>query len=227
MPLNTRTTGMPLIFHFSSQAFSVSSIRSGGNLADGRSWFRPSRRFHWHQVMVRLWTEAGLRQEVRGARHRLHAAGHDDVVTAGGDHELRDLDRADRRRADLVDRVGGNLLRDPCRDRGLACGGLTCSCLQHLAHHDVADVLAAESGPLEPAPDRGRAEFGGGHGREAAAHSREGRADCGDDDCARHRAKRSHGAGHPTRCGQGRCARGCLALGSASMRTSRTRLWWW
>ena len=82
--------------------------------------------------------EACVRQQVRRVRHRLHAARDDHVVLAGADHQVGDLDRADRGRADLVDRVGGHLLRDARADRGLPRGRLPGAGLQHLAHDDVA-----------------------------------------------------------------------------------------
>ena len=49
--------------------------------------------------------EARLLQEVRRVGHRLHPARDDHLVIAGADHRVRDLDGADRRGADLVDRV--------------------------------------------------------------------------------------------------------------------------
>ena len=131
--------------------------------------------------------KAALREHVRSARHRLHPACHDDVVPTRGDHQLGDLECPDRRRADLVDRVRGNLLRDPGSDRGLSRGRLPRPCLEHLAHHDVADVLRLDAGAIEPRADRDRAKLGRGHVREAAAKAAERRANGGDDD----------GVGHP------------------------------
>ena len=95
--------------------------------------------------------EARLREQVGRVRHRLHPAGDDDVVEAGADHQVGDLDRADRRRAHLVDRVGGNLLRDPRADRRLPGGRLAGAGLQHLAHDDVADLCRVEPARSSPA----------------------------------------------------------------------------
>ena len=141
--------------------------------------------------------EPPLREEIRRARHRLHPAGHDDLVASGGDHQLRDLDRADRGRADLVDRVGGHLLRDPGPDRRLSRRRLADACLEHLPHDDVADVLGCDAGSLEPRADRDRAELGRRDVRETPSDPAEGRADRRDD----------HGASHtvqPSRVHRGR-----------------------
>src|SRR5438445_219652 len=46
--------------------------------------------------------EAGLPEEVRSVRHRLHPTRDDHVVVAGANHLVGDLDSADRGRADLV-----------------------------------------------------------------------------------------------------------------------------
>ena len=67
---------------------------------------RPSQIIRSTSVAVaHLVAEARLRQRVRRVRHRLHAARDDDLDVAGADHRVGDLDRADRRRAHLVDRV--------------------------------------------------------------------------------------------------------------------------
>ena len=87
--------------------------------------------------------EARLLQQVRRVRHRLHAAGHDDVDVAGPDHRVGDLDRADRRRAHLVDRVGRRLDRQAGRDRRLSRRRLARAALQHLAHDHVLRLAAA------------------------------------------------------------------------------------
>src|SRR5437588_685104 len=47
--------------------------------------------------------EARLLQEIGRVRHRLHPAGDHALVLAGADHRVGDLDRADGRRAHLVD----------------------------------------------------------------------------------------------------------------------------
>ena len=132
--------------------------------------------------------EAALREHERRARHRLHPARHDDVVPPCGDHQLGELERPDRRRADLVDRVGGNLLRDSGPDRSLPRRRLPRPCLEHLAHHDVSDVLGLDARALEARPDRDRAELGRGDVCETAAEAAERRPNGRDDDGAGHRA---------------------------------------
>src|SRR5438105_1804541 len=91
--------------------------------------------------------EPRLLQQVGRVRHRLHAARDDQLVVAGADHLVGDLDCADRRRADLVDRVGADLDRDPRADRRLARRGLARSRLEHLAHDHVLDLVGPEPGP--------------------------------------------------------------------------------
>jgi hypothetical protein len=129
---------------------------------------------------------AGLREQVRRAGHRFHPTGHDDVVATGRDHQLRDLDRADRRRADLVDRVGGDLLGDSRADRGLPRRRLARSCLEHLPHNDVAHIRGRDARPLEAGADRDRAELGRRDVRQPTAEAAERRANGGDDDGACH-----------------------------------------
>ena len=181
-------------------------------LAGDAELARDARRLHDHVVAVErrrepvedhvveelavaeLVAEARLRDQVGSVRHRLHPARDDDVVEAGADHQVGDLDRADRRRAHLVDRVGGHLLRDPRADRRLPGGRLAGACLQHLAHDDVADLGRVDPGPLEPGRDRDRAELRGGNAGEPAAELPERRADGGDDDGAGHARQGSRGA---------------------------------
>ena len=139
-----------------------------------------------HLAVAEPVAEAGLRQQVRRVGHRLHPARDDDVVLPGADHQVGELDRPDRRGAHLVDRVGRHLLRDPGADRRLAGGRLAGAGLEHLAHDDVADLGRVDARPLEPGPDRDRAELGRRVPREAAAEPAERRPHGGDD----------HGAGH-------------------------------
>ena len=130
--------------------------------------------------------EAGLREDVRRVRHRLHPARHDELRVAGADHRVGDLDRADRRRAHLVDRVRRHLDRDPRTDCGLPRGRLPGAALQHLAHDHVVDVAARNAGALEARANRDRAELRRLQVLETAAELPEGRANGGDDDGAAH-----------------------------------------
>ena len=87
-------------------------------------------------------------------RHRLHAAADRDLDVAGADRGVEDADRADARGADLVDRLRGDLLRDAGLDLGLARGDLPLAGLEHLAHHDVLDLVRLDAGALEGRLDR-------------------------------------------------------------------------
>ena len=100
--------------------------------------------------------EARLLQQVRRVRHRLHPAGDDHLVIAGADHRVRDLDGADRRGADLVDRVRGRLLRQPGTDRRLARGRLARTRLEHLSHDHVLGLVRLEADSLERRLDHDR-----------------------------------------------------------------------
>ena len=104
--------------------------------------------------------EARLLEEVRRVRHRLHPAGDDELGVAGADHRVGDLDRADRRRAHLVDRVRRRLDRQPGADRRLPRRRLAGARLQHLAHDHVLGLVGLEADALERRPDRDRAELG-------------------------------------------------------------------
>ena len=136
-----------------------------------------------------LVAEAGFRDGVGRVRHRLHATGHDHVVVAGADHRVRDLHRADARRAHLVDRVRGHVDRQSGADRGLPRGRLAGAALEHLAHDDVLDVAVLDVHALERAADGDGAQLGRLLGRKAAAELPERRADGRDDDGARHDAE--------------------------------------
>ena len=63
------------------------------------------------------------------------------LEVAGADRLVEQPDRAHARGADLVDRLGGDLLRDPALDLSLARGDLPLPGLQHLAYHDLLDLL--------------------------------------------------------------------------------------
>ena len=105
--------------------------------------------------------EARLLEQVRRVAHRLHAAGDADVEVAGADRGVEDPGRAHAGRADLVDRLRGDLLRDAGLDLRLARGDLALAGLQDLAHDDVLDLLGGDVGALERGLDREPAELGG------------------------------------------------------------------
>src|SRR5680860_1120464 len=88
--------------------------------------------------------EAGARQQVRRAAHRLHAAGHGDLGVAGADRRVGEPERAHARGADLVDRLRRDLLGDAALDLGLARGDLALAGLQDLAEDDLLDPLRVD-----------------------------------------------------------------------------------
>ena len=143
-----------------------------------------------HQIderpVAELVAEPRLRERERRVRHRLHTAGDDDVVVACADHLVGDLDRPDARRADLVDRVGRHLDRQPRADRRLPRRRLAGAGLEHLAHDHVLDVGALEPGSLDGSANGDRSELGRRLRRKRAAETPEGRADGGDDHRAAH-----------------------------------------
>ena len=130
--------------------------------------------------------EAGLLEQVRRVRHRLHTATDADLEVAGADRRVEQPGRADSRGADLVDRLRGDLLRDPGLDLRLARGDLALAGLDHLAHDHVLDLLGRDLGALERGLDRGAAELGRVEARKTAAELADRRAGGGQD----------HGLGH-------------------------------
>ena len=130
--------------------------------------------------------EARAREQVGGLGHRLHAAADADLHVAGADRLVDDRRRAQAGGADLVDRLGGDLLGDAGLDLGLARGDLPLAGLQDLTHDDVLDLLGLDPGALQRGLDRDGAELGGVERGEAAAHLADGGAGGAED----------HGLGH-------------------------------
>ena len=80
-----------------------------------------------------------------------------DLEVAGADRLVGEPDRPHARGADLVDRLRGDLLRDPGLDLRLARGDLALAGLQHLAEDDLLDLLGrrprrARARPRSPSP---------------------------------------------------------------------------
>src|SRR5262249_52458258 len=111
-----------------------------------------------------------------------------ELVTPGTDHEICDLEGADRRGADLVDRVGRYLLRDPGRYRGLPRWRLPDPGLQYLTHDHVLHLARLQTRARERLANRDRAELRRGVRGKAAAQATEGRSHGGDDHGAAHEA---------------------------------------
>ena len=104
--------------------------------------------------------EASVLQQVRGVRHRLHAARDADVHVT----------RPDR----LVDRLRRDLLRDPALDLRLPRRDLALARLQHLAHDHVLDLVRRYLGAFEGGLDGLASEGRGVERRERAAELAEG-----------------------------------------------------
>ena len=85
-------------------------------------------------------------------------------------------DRADARRADLVDGLRGDLLRDAALDLRLARGDLALARLEHLADHDLLTCSGFDLGALERRGDRVAAQIGRVEACERAAQLAERRA---------------------------------------------------
>ena len=88
-------------------------------------------------------------QQVGRLAHRLHAAGDRESEVAGADRLVGEPDRAHARGADLVDRLRGDLARDPGLDLRLARGDLALAGLQHLAVDHLLDLVGLDLGALE------------------------------------------------------------------------------
>src|SRR5262245_28324511 len=126
-------------------------------------------------------------EQVGRLAHRLHPACDRHLRVARPDRHVGEAERAHARGADLVDRLGGDLLRDPRPDLRLARGDLTLAGLQDLAEEDLLHLPGIDSGAVEGRLDRVAAEIGGLEGGDGAAHLAEGRPCCSEDDCAGHR----------------------------------------
>ena len=166
-----------------------------------------------HQVdqraVAELVAEPRLRQRVRRVRHRLHPPRDDHGVVAGADHLVRDLDRPDARRADLVDRVRRQRDRQAGADRRLPRRSLAGPALQHLADDRVLDLVVLDLDAVERGADRDRAELGRLVTGQGTAQLAERRANGRDD----------HGTGHTRNLAPD-------AVRSAWMQSS-SRTWAW
>ena len=129
-------------------------------------------------------------EQVRRLRHRLHPAADRDLEVARADGLIDHPDRAHARRADLVDRLGGDLDRDAGVDLRLAARDLPLPRLQHRSHHDVLDLLGRDIGALERLADRHTAQMRGRERRQAPAQLADRRAGAAQDHGSRHAPSR-------------------------------------
>ena len=116
---------------------------------------------------------------------------------AGADHQVGDLDRADRRRADLVDRVRRNSFGSPAPIAAWRAGAWPAPACSTWPMMTYCDLVGSMPVALEPGADRDRAELGRLVLREAAAEPAERRPNRGDDDASL--SLRSHGRRVPRR----------------------------
>ena len=105
--------------------------------------------------------EARVRQEVRRAVHRFHAAGDDDLGITGLDLGRGQHDRLETRAADPVDGRRRGRVREPGLQRRLASRRLADASLEDLAHQDVVDPSGrrVEPGALDRGADGDPAEL--------------------------------------------------------------------
>ena len=135
-----------------------------------------------------------LGQDHRRARHRLDAAGHDDVGLAAADLLRRRGDGLQAAGAQPVDGVAGDLVRQAGQQRGHArdvavvLAGLVGGAEDHLV-----DRVVGDAGALERGAEDERGEVVGARVGEGAAIAPEGRADAADEKGIGHaeRSKRS------------------------------------
>src|ERR1039458_3775766 len=127
---------------------------------------------------------ARTRQQVRRVRHRLHAAGDDDVRLARSDHEVGEVDGLEAGETDLIDGGGVDGHRDTALDGRLTSGDLTPSSLKDLTHQHEVDTGGFDAGAIEHALDRGAPEVRRAERREGSRQLPNGRSSAGDDDAS-------------------------------------------
>ena len=157
----------------------------------------------------------GLRRDERRARHRLHAAGDEEVAVAREHRMAGTDDRREPRGAEPVDRDAADRLRQPREQHGHARDvAVVLARLVRAAEPHVLDLLRRHAGPLDRLAHGDRGEVVGARPREAAAVAPDRRAHRRED----HRIGRAHRnvrllAEQPLRRPRGR-ARPCRACRS-------------
>ena len=122
-----------------------------------------------------------------------------ELEVAGADRLVGEADRPHPRGADLVDRLRGDLLRDPGLDLRLARRDLPLAGLQHLAEDHLLDLVGADLGALQRRLDHVAAELRRALGGQCPAHLPERGARGAEDDGLRHRIPSVSGGGGPRR----------------------------
>ena len=135
-----------------------------------------------------------LGQDHRRARHRLHAAGHDDVGLAAADLLRGRRDGLQAAGAQPVDGVAGGLVGQAGEQRGHARDvAVVLARLVGGAEDHLVDRVVGHAGALERGAEHERGEVVGSRVGEGAAIAPEGRADAADEEGIGHaeRSKRS------------------------------------
>ena len=122
---------------------------------------------------------------MRRARHRLLAAGDDDLGVPGLDRLGGEHDRLEARAAHLIDGERRNGGRQAGLDERLAGGRLAGAALNHLAEDDFFDRAGVDAGPDHRVTNDHGAELGRGEGGKTAEIPPDGGAYGGEDDGCR------------------------------------------
>ena len=117
---------------------------------------------------------AGLRQQVRGVRHALHAAGQDHVVVSGTDQGLRERRAPQPRGAHLVQGLCRQRERETRVEVGLAGWDLPHPGLHHDTEDGVLEVFVFDAGAVYGVPDRRPTELRSTQRGQRAAEPAEG-----------------------------------------------------
>ena len=121
-------------------------------------------------------------------RQRLHATADTDLDVARADGLVEDHGRAQPRGADLVDRLGADVLRNAGADLRLPRRDLALPGLEHLPHDDVVDLRWIDVRSLQRGGDGDATDLGGLESRKAATQLADRRAGGAKDHCLGHRS---------------------------------------
>src|SRR5262249_28814228 len=138
-------------------------------------------------------------------------AGHHDVGVALENLLIAERHRAQPGAAQLIDAPSRRLYRDAGGDRGLACGILSLSGPQDLAHDDLGNAARLDTRALERRLDGRLSEVMGRQVAEGAVEASDWRAcSADDDDVVLHLRNSSDIAGATSRKSFRLCARRCF-----------------